>query len=351
MAYTNVSKSTAHFSTKAYTGNSGTQSITGIGFQPDMVWIKNRNDSNNQSHVLYDAVRGVTKYLQTNSSAAEATETSGVTTFGTDGFTVGNTVTVNTGFNYAAYCWKAGTGAGSSNTDGSINTTTTSVNTTAGFSISKFTATGSAATIGHGLGVKPKWIWVKRIDGTGAYQVYHGDRGATKYQELNETQAVASATNRWNDTEPTSSVFSIGNEWSNGHVLEAWCWAEKPGFSKFGSYVGTGNINDACFFYCGFKPAFIIIKKITGAAWILMDNARPTVNGVSYQKNPRNYIFEVNTSNAEATSSNYNVDFKATGFKIKTTNNAFNTNGQEYVVMAFASEPLVGSNNVPSTAG
>ena len=321
MAYTNVSKSTAHFNTKAYSGTGSSNGITGIGFQPDFVWIKNRSDA--YDHVLFDAIRGVTNNLHSSSN------------------------------NYAAYCWKAGTGAGSSNTDGSIDTTTTSVNTTAGFSISKFTATGSAATIGHGLGVAPKWIIVKRIDSTGSYQVYHGDSGATQYMEFNENQAQQSGGGtRWNNTAPTSSVFSIGNEWGNGHILEAWCWAEKPGFSKFGSFKGTGSVNDACFFYCGFKPAFIIIKQTTNAAaWILMDNARPTVNGVSYQKNPRNYIFEVNTSSAEATSSNYNVDFKATGFKIKTTNNAFNGNGYTYTVAAFASEPLVGSNGVCSTAG
>ena len=350
MAYTNVSKSTAHFNTKPYTGNNSSNAITGVGFKPDFTWIKNRSSAN--SHMLFDVVRGATYRLSADTNEASAQYSNSLTSFDSDGFTLNNFGDVNANSdNFASYNWKTQGTAGSSNTDGSINTTTTSVNTTSGFSISKFTATGSAATIGHGLGVAPKWIWVKRIDSTGAYQVYHGDAGATKYYELNENQAEGTATNRWNDTAPTSSVFSIGNEWGNGQVLEAWCWAEKPGFSKFGSFKGTGNISDACFAYCGFKPAFIIIKKKATAAWIMMDNQRPTVSGSKYDSNPHNYIFEANTSNAEATSSNYNVDFKATGFKIKTTNGAFNTNGSEYIFMAFAAEPLVGSNNVPSTAG
>ena len=165
MAYTTINKSTDYFNTKLYTGNGSTNAITGVGFQPDWVWIKNR--SNSSSHNVFDAVRGVTKAIFTNATDAEATEASRLSAFGTDGFTINGDTSNQTnasGSNFASWNWKAGTGQGSSNTDGSINTTYTSVNTTAGFSISKYTGTGSNATIGHGLGVAPAMMIIKKLN-------------------------------------------------------------------------------------------------------------------------------------------------------------------------------------------
>ena len=234
-----------NFKVKLYTGNSGTQAITGVGFQPDFTWIKNRTDSNNQSHVLYDAVRGVTKYLSSNSSAAEGTEAAGVTAFGTDGFTVGNTVTVNTAFNYLSWNWKAGTGQGSSNTDGSTNTIYTSANAAAGFSMSTYAGSGSNATVGHGLGKPPKMIWIKSTTNAEQWVVGHSnmdDNPADSWQyymHLQDNVVRASAVDRWQNTLPTNDVFSLGSESQvngSGKTYIAYCWSEIPGYSAFGMY-------------------------------------------------------------------------------------------------------------------
>lgn len=349
MAFTPVDKSTLHFNTKLFVGNGSTNAITGVGFQPDLTWLKSRSGAND--HQLYDAVRGATKYLRAESNDGEGTAATGLTAFNTDGYTLGSAGTTNNNSaNMCSWNWKAGGGAGSANTDGTINTTTTSANTTAGFSISKFTATGSAATIGHGLGVAPKCILVKRTDASASWQVYHAGLGATKYLELNETQAVGTATNRFNDTEPTSSVFSIGAEWGNTQVLLAYCFAEKLGFSKFGFYQGNGSTNGPMI-YTGFKPGLVITKRTESAgAWIMMDNKRPTVNSVSIELNPINALFEANTSGAEASSSSYYVDYLSNGFKIRNTNNVFNNSSGSYIYLAFAANPLVSSNGIPATA-
>ena len=344
MAYTTINKSSDHFNTKLYAGNSGTQALTGIGHQPDLVWIKNRNDSNNQSNVLYDAVRGVTKYISSNSTAAEGTEAAGVTAFGTDGFTVGNTVTVNTGFNYVAWNWKAN-GAGSANTDGSINTTSTSVNTTAGFSISKWTSTGSNATIGHGLGVAPKVILTKVLGTTQNWFVFHQslfDTGSDRILNLNTNGAYASGGTIFQSTAPTSSVFSVGTSFT-AHDYIAYCFAEKTGFSKFGSYTGTDDA-DGPFIFCGFKPAFFLVKMTTSGSesWSLYDNKRLGYNPAFNRLYP-------NLSNVEATETK--LDFVSNGIKIRSAGDGhLNQTAKNYIYMAFAEAPLVGSNNIPATA-
>ena len=211
MAYSTINKQTSHFNTLAYSGTGSSNAITGVGFQPDWTWIKQRNGT--ADHRIVDAVRGVTKDIYSNLTTAQGTNTNGLTAFGSDGFTVGS----DGGYNgssdtYASWNWKAN-GQGSSNTAGSINTTYTSVNTTAGFSISTYTGNGtSGATVGHGLGAVPQIIWVKALTGSNNWACYHVSIGATKYFRLNTNDAAATSTARWNDTAPTSSVFSIGND-------------------------------------------------------------------------------------------------------------------------------------------
>ena len=350
MAYTTINKSTTYFNTKLYTGNGGTQNITGVGFQPDWVWIKHRNGTSN--HNLFDAVRGATKYLESSSTAPEQTGADRLTAFGTDGFTTGsNGGTNGNNDTYVSWHWKAGTGQGSSNTDGSINTTYTSVNTTAGFSISQFTGTGSAATVGHGLGAVPKMYMVKNISTNSLqWRVYHASLGATKHLALDATQAAGTTSSIFNNTEPTSSVFSVGtdngsNKSGDNHV--AYCFAEKPGYSKFSSYEGNGSTNGT-FVYTGFKPKFIIIKDADNDRnWYLTDAVRDPINYVRNTLTP-------NTSEAEFVNANYNrVDFLSNGFKLRGgsagVGNDTNGSGNTYIYMAFG-QSLVGSNNIPCTA-
>lgn len=340
MAYTTVNKSTDYFSANLYTGNgASTRALTGFGHQPDWLWFKRRDSTGH--HTVIDAVRGGDKIIYPNLTNPEDTATAAIT-FGTDGMTWnGGNYDLNVNSNtYVAWSWKAGGGAGSANNDGSINTTSTSVNTAAGISISKFTATGSAATIGHGLGVAPKCILVKRIDGSAAWQVYHAGIGATKYLELNEAQTEYAASNRWNNTEPTSTVFSIGSEWGSSQTLVAYAFAEKPGFSKFAYWKGNNNANGT-FIYTGFKPAFFISKGAdVGQNWFMYDNKRSPINTVN------TYVY-TDTNNAETTGSN--VDFLSNGIKIRTTSAGLNGNNT-YCGLIFAEAPLVGSNNVPVTA-
>ena len=248
MAYTTINKSSDYFNTVLYTGSntSGTGTVTGVGFQPDWVWGKIRSTTG--QHNLYDSVRGVGKRLISNSTDAEETNAAYgyLSAFDSDGFTTSAGSTNNENFNttsatYASWNWKAGGGQGSSNTDGSINTTYTSVNTTAGFSISTYEGTGSAATVGHGLGVTPAMVLVKNIDAAQNWLMYHQDIGATKYLRLNLTNGQGTSSGPWNNTAPTSSVFYIGADGAvtgNGQTHVAYCFAEKTGYSKFGSFTG-----------------------------------------------------------------------------------------------------------------
>ena len=350
MAYTTINKSTDYFNTKLYTGNgSAGNAITGVGFQPDWVWIKNRNSAT--EHSIFDAVRGATYRLASNNTDAQSAQAAELTAFGSDGFTTGNAGGTNgSGNGIASWNWKAN-GTGSSNTDGSINTTYTSANTTSGFSISTYTGTGSAGTIGHGLGVAPAMIIVKRLTGSAeAWTVYHQSLDASapqdKYLHLNTTDAVMDSAGMWNDTAPTTSVFSVGSTGvtnGSGGTFVAYCFAEKTGFSKFGSYTGNGNA-DGSFIYTGFKPAFVMIKA-TGQTeqWYIMDTKRPGYN-------TNNYYLKANATDAEGTSATLAMSLLSNGFKINNNDSSMNTSGQGYIYMAFAEAPLVGSNNVPANA-
>jgi hypothetical protein len=346
MAYSSIVKPSDYFNTLTWTGDgNSSRNITGVGFQPDWVWGKCRNTT--VSHALYDAVRGGSKLLNSNATSAEGTNAA-LSAFISDGFTVNSDSYLNGNSNtYVAWNWKAN-GQGSSNTDGSINTTYTSVNTTAGFSISKYTGTGSNATVGHGLGVAPNMVLVKSLSGGGDWTSYHSVLGNTKYMRLNSTNAVGTQSSYWNDTSPTSTVFSLGSAGdtnTNGGTHVAYCFAEKKGYSKFGSYTGNGNA-DGTFVYTGFKPAFIFSKKTnaSGTSWTIWDNKRSPFN-------PADKILHPNNTNADNTADD--TDFLSNGFKLRATASGMNNNGDSYIYMAFAENPLVansGTDGVPATA-
>ena len=341
MAYTTINKSTDYFNTKLYTGNGGTQSITGVGFQSDFTWIKRRDTTNN--HRVTDVIRGVTKEIYPDDPSAQDTRTGGLTAFGSDGFTVGDSAGYNANSGtYASWNWKAN-GQGSSNTDGSINTTYTSVNTTAGFSISKYTGTGSTATVGHGLGVTPKMIIFKNTSSSVDWRVYHEALGNTHRLCLNDTSASTDDDSAFNDTSPTSTVFTVGGSSStNAGTMIAYCFAEKTGYSKFGSYTGNGNSNGT-FVYTGFKPAFVMVKRTDNTNhFAIYDNKR---NGF----NDENNYLRAEGNYAEGNETWGDLDILSNGFKPKANDGMHNASGGTYIYMAFG-QSIVGSNNIPATA-
>jgi len=345
MAYTTIDKSSLHFNTKLYTGNgSAGHGITGVGFQPDFTWIKDRGNSIN--HSLFDAVRGIKKEINSNANTAEETEHDMLTAFGTDGFTLGTAGGVNgNSNNYASWNWKAN-GAGSSNTDGSINTTYTSVNTTAGFSISSYTGTGANATFGHGLGAKPEWVIIKNLSSTTDWRGYFDREGNSKSTALNTSGASGSGSDYWNSTSPTSSVVSIGTNTglnASGSNYIAYCFTPKTGYSKMGKYKGNGSL-DGTFVYCGFKPSLVIIKDADNAGenWFIFDNKRPGRNFNANLLNP-------NSSTTETTSGANGIDILSNGFKCREDNNGTNRSGAGFNYLAIG-QSIVGSNNIPAVA-
>ena len=349
MAYSTISKPSLYFNTKLTTGTGNSQAVTGVGFQPDWIWGKRRDSSGNNS--LFDAVRGITKGIESNSNGAEFTSTDYYSSFDSDGFTIaaGSSGAGNGNSQTAVqWCWK-GNGAGSTNTDGSLNSTV-SVNTAAGFSIVKWDTNGSAHTVGHGLGTAPNVIFAKPLHEVNNWMVYHDSLtdAKDKYMVLDGNNAVQDY-HIWNDTAPTSSVFSWG-AWSgndNGGRVVAYCFTEKKGYSKFGSYNGNGNANGT-FVYTGFSPAWVLVKRSDAAeSWFLYDNKRNAHTG-----NDRYYVLRPNTNSAENTtySDNWQMDFLSNGFKLRTS--AGHLNSGNLIYMAFAEEPLVANvgQSIPATA-
>ena len=346
MAYSTIPKPSLYFNTKLYTGTGSSNAITGVGFQPDWVWVKNRTGTNN--HRMANAVSGSSDVHSSNITNVGA-DSSYFSSFNSDGFTVGTAADPNVnGGSFVSWNWKAN-GAGSANTSGSINTTATSVNTTAGFSISKYVGTGSAATVGHGLGVVPKMLMIKDLSAATDWTVYHVGVGNTKRLVLNTTGAQEDDASFFNDTTPTSSVFSIGSSSAvnySGRNYICYAFAEKKGYSKFGSYKGNGAA-DGTFVYTGFKPAFILQKLTTSGStgWGMFDSTR-SPNNVS-----KNMIL-ANSSAVEDTGNAGAIDFLSNGFKWRTTDSWFN-DSNENIFTAFAEEPLVansGTDGVPATA-
>ena len=345
MAYTTINKSGDYFNTVLYTGNGSTNNITGVGFQPDWTWIKNRTDVSN--HNLYDAVRGTSAgKLKSNDSPAESYNASDLSSFNTDGFTVGGNNEVNgSGDNMVSWNW-LGSNTTAANTDGSISSTV-SANTTSGFSIVSYTGTGSNATVGHGLSSAPKMIIFKERNGTRNWRVYHKEMGNAKVMYLNTTSAEVSDTTAFNSTSPTSSVFSVGTSGgtnASGSTYIAYCFAEKTGFSKFGTYTGNGNA-DGSFVYTGFKPAFVLVKRYSGIEqWQMTDSVRDKNVSPNFAR------LTPDTTSAEATNTTWaKIEKFSNGFKLGGTDTVSNGSGSTYIFMAFG-QSLVGSNNIPATA-
>jgi hypothetical protein len=336
MAYINFDPQD-YFNTKLHTGTGSAVSITGVGFQPDMVWSKQRNGTDN--HNIIDAVRGATKIVQTETTTAEQTALQSLTSFDSDGFSVGTDNAWNGSSNtYCMWNWKAN-GAGVSNTDGSTSSTV-SANTTAEISIVKWTPSGSAETVGHGLGSVPKMILTKNLGASQGWFTYHHSIGNTKYLLLNSSVVEATDSTAWNNTTPTSSVFSVGSQFGGSDYV-AYCFAEKKGFSKFGLYEGNGSA-DGTFIYTGFKPAFILYKgKGAVQSWNMHDNKR-----LGY--NPNNAFLFPNLTQAESNITR--IDLLSNGFKLRTTDSGQNGSGQGYIYMAFAEQPLINSLGNPATA-
>jgi len=350
MAYTTINKSSDHFNANKWSGNSSTQAITGVGFQPDFVWGK--QGSGTQRNQLIDAVRGTNVILKSDGTDASGADTDILNSFDSDGYTLGYQDQLNdTGATYVGLNWKAN-GAGSSNTDGNL-TSTVSANTTAGFSIVKYTSDGSGTTIGHGLGVEPDVILLKNLsDGenwVGNFSSIHSSSGNGNNLYLNLSNAngsdIQTVTARSTTTFTCANLGGPANSSSAKNYI-AYCFAEKTGFSKFGSYVGNGNVNGA-FIYTGFKPKFVMTKYSSGGGtggWLMYNGGLNTVNKDQF------FHTEANTSAAWVDNTD-RVDFLSNGFKFRdSTNGDSNTNGGTYIYMAFAEAPLVGSNNVPATA-
>jgi hypothetical protein len=432
---------TNEFDTKLWTGNGGTQTITGLNFSPDFVWIKIRTQAYN--HVLWDTLRGVYIRLQANQTTADGTNTNGLTAFNSDGYTLGDMNNVNkNGDTFVGWNWNAGTDGktyavtvvsdsgnkyrfdgfgtsavtlnlaeggtyvfdwsdssaqshpirfsttsdgthgggseyttgvvkddsaykttitvpasaptlyyycqyhsgmggqvntnttlGSSNFDGSRHVTT-KANALAGFSIIKYTGTGSTATIGHGLGVAPEFMFVKTRDSADHWALYHHEVGNTKVVYMNIINAPASSSAYWNNTSPTSSVFTVGSDNKtnkSGDDYIAYCFSGVEGYSKFGEYEGNGN-SDGTFINLGFKPAFFMFRQVTYSDnWYIYDNKRDTMNPTDQELNP---------SNSQSEASSHDIDFLSNGVKMRTNNSSWNYNGYKYIYLAFAELPF-----------
>jgi hypothetical protein len=317
-----------HFDVVLHTGTGVARSVTGAQFQPDLVWVKARSTA--FSHKLYDSVRGAAKELNSDLTAAESTDAAQLTSFNSGGFSVGTGLGVNQNTStFADWLWKAG-GAAVTNNAGSI-TSQVSANTAAGFSIVTYTGTGASATVGHGLGVAPKMVIVKGRGNSVSWAIYHQNLIGTPGQVWIpfDTSATLTASTVWNNTAPTSSLFSIGTA-SNTNVntvqFVAYCFAEIPGYSKIGSYTG-GDANPR-FVYCGFKPRWVLIKRSNGVEnWYIYDSSRD-------QYNQMRTVLEPNLTNADGTGDI--VDFVANGFVLRSNSVATNSSTDTYIFMAIS---------------
>ena len=321
-----------HFDTKLWTGNGGTQNITGINFSPDFVWIKIRSQAYN--HVLWDSVRGATLRVQANKTNAEATNTNGLTAFNSDGYTLGDMNNVNLNNNtFVGWNWNAGEST-VSNSDGT-RTSNVRANPTAGISIVTYTGNGSSgATVGHGLGVAPQVIIMKTRTSNDHWAIYHHKIGNTKIVYMNIINAPATSSAYWNNTTPSSSVFTVGNDNKtnkSGDNYVAYCFHEVKFFSKFGIYKGNGN-SDGTFIYTGFRPAFFMFRQVTYSDnWYMYDNKRDTFNPTDQELNP---------SNSQTEASSHDIDFLSNGVKMRTNNSSWNYNNYNYIYLAFAESPF-----------
>ena len=329
--YTTIDDPEAYFQVKIWTGTGSSNALTLDGdtdMQPDLVWIKSRSDA--QNNIVTDSVRGTNKNIYSDSQSAEATTTDNITAFGSDGFTVAGAGNETNGSlkTYVAWCWKE--------------------SATAGFDIGTYTGNATDDTdISHSLSAVPEFIVCKNRPTTGkSFYTFHASLGNGKAVWLEDTSGSGTSTTYWSDESPTSSVFTLGN--SSGHNASSdahifYAWAGKQGFSKFGSYTGTGSA-DGPYIHLGFRPALVIMKETTDSStnWVTYDNKRNPGNPVNLSLYP-------NLSNAEGDAS-LDYDFCSNGFKVRTSNSGINADGDNYIYIAFAEAPFVNSNGVPGNA-
>ena len=352
-AYTTIDDSSAHFQTTTYTGTGSSTSITNDGnssMQPDLLWIKQRNGQGT-SHMITDSSRGVGNFLFSYLTNAETNSTIDVTSFDSNGFSLGTGASVNQsgGYLYVAWQWNCNGGTTSSNTSGTI-TTTVQANTDAGFSIVTWAGNASNATMGHGLGATPQVIISKALGTTNDWNVYHRDLDATApynyLLSLHNTNARSAATGSWGTSlsDVNSNTF-YKKYWINYNTnMVAYCFAEKQGYSKFGKYIGNGNANGP-FVYTGFKPAFVLLKnRDTTSNWFILDTKRNLGNVTEDYLMPSSDAAESTSLDAA------DIDILSNGFKIRTSYSETNTSGHNITYMAFAENPFVTSTGVPTTA-
>ena len=333
MAFTSIDNPELYMQCKLYSGTGSSQAITFDGdenMSPDLVWLKMRSHADN--HTIFNTTSGATKRIFSNLNQQESTESTSLTSFDSDGFTLGSDALANGNTKtFVAWAWKE--------------------SATAGFDILKYEGNATNRTISHSLSAVPHWIVIKNLESTSSsaehWLVYHKGTGNTHGVLLNEMTAKIDDATYFQDTDPTSSVFSIGTADrcnKNNEDNIAFLWSEKQGFSKFGTYTGNGNA-DGPFVYTGFRPAFLMTKRTSSSStgWVLMDNKRETFNDGA-----TNYLI-ANTDVAE-TDSSFAVDFLSNGFKPRTNSGGTNTSSATYIYMAFAEAPFVNSNGVPCNA-
>ena len=349
MAYSSITKPGDHFNTLTWTGNGSTpRTLSGLDFQPDWIWGKRRDDA--AGHNLIDSVRGFNANSELASSTSGSEGSNAAETYGylsavtSDGFTVtagssDNAYWNNNTATYVAWNWKAG-GSSTTNPSGGTITTTASVNTTAGFSVFTYTGNGSAAHLAHGLGVAPTVVIIKGRSNSDHWFVKHPGIAANEYIYLNNTGAKASGVNAWSATNPDATKIYVGTDGGvngSGTTYVCYAFAEKKGYSKFGSYTANGNA-DGSFVYLGFKPAFVIVKRTDSSGdGVLFDNKRPS-------ENPTDLNIAPNTNGAEI-DEGQGFDFLSNGFKIREAGNFVNAGGQPFIYMAFAENPFVANDS------
>ena len=328
MAYTTIDKPSDYFNVSLWTGDNNARTISGVGFQTNWLWEKCR--SNTYSHILIDSVRGKTKQIRSDTTALETTNAQGVTAFNSDGYVLGTQDEfANNDNTFVGWNWKE--------------------SATAGFDIVSYTGNSSARTISHNCGAVPKMMIVKKRSDGDNWSVYHQATGAGNFTILNTTAASAGSSTMWNNTTPTSSVFSLGNKGevnASSQTFIAYLFAEKKGYSKFGSYRGNNNANGT-FVYLGFKPAFIMVKCSDAGEsyrhWAMFDNKRSSFNGQLSQ-------ISANNNALENTGEPAKIDLVANGFKLRGTSGETNDGGQAFIYIAFAESPFVTSTGIPATA-
>tara|TARA_R100000231_G_scaffold28878_2_gene25687 strand:+ start:1370 stop:2422 length:1053 start_codon:yes stop_codon:yes gene_type:complete len=349
MAYTTINKSSVHYDTNLYQANGSGKTISGMEFQPDWIWTSNRSSASYEP-ALVDSVRGGTKKLFSARTDTESTDSNAVTSFTSDGYVFGSSGSFNYSTDhYVNWCWKAGTtGSGNTTGSGTAKTYNYSVNTTGGFSIVKYVGNGSTGQeIPHHLGAVPHLIFLKPLDASDHWRVYHHQLHSSAPEEyflrLQTTGTRGDSNDIWSDTAPTSSVFTVGNNSgvnANDQNFIAYVFTEKTGYSKFGTYKGNGQ-SDGTFIYTGHKPEWIMIKRTDSADWWgVFDSKRNGYNGANYHDriNEQSYAETIKE-----------IDILSNGFKMRTTDTAINASGGNYIYMSFG-QSLVGSNNVPCTA-